>query len=386
MVQNPPDDAFDPDEWRDFFDAFKEKQVTCVTVAINNDVMLRKLIARRSARETLELMLPKGANLDKKEDADAAAELLLLEQAAEPEGTIGWILHKVFMPIVNPLGLLLPADKLVAKVFRLTDEIKELQKKEYKVVKVYVTFETEEGQRNALYGLSVGKLDALVNNTASLHTQGHAFRGTVLDVAEPPEPDAVRYFDLGAGTIRRVFFRTLNICLTLGIVVLALLAVDRTRQAYGAILSGPLVSVLNSVVPQILKILMKFERHDSEGHFQTSLYLKITLFRWINTAVLIKLITPILGTLTETNQSILPSVNSILWSELWITPLLRLGDMFTNLKKHGLAPRARNQEHMNSWFQGTYYNLGERYTDLTKVSETAIPAVQYFLSSLSCMG
>lgn len=39
----------------------------------------------------------------------------------------------------------------------------------------------------------------------------------------------------------------------------------------------------------------------------------------------------------------------------------------TNAKKHLLAPRARTQDQMNSHFQGTFYNLGERYTDLTKI-------------------
>jgi hypothetical protein len=38
-----------------------------------------------------------------------------------------------------------------------------------------------------------------------------------------------------------------------------------------------------------------------------------------------------------------------------------------NLKKHVLAPRASTQAEMNLGFQGTFYNLGERYTDLTKV-------------------
>jgi hypothetical protein len=38
-----------------------------------------------------------------------------------------------------------------------------------------------------------------------------------------------------------------------------------------------------------------------------------------------------------------------------------------NLKKHVLAPRASTQAEMNLSFQGTGYNLAERYTDLTKV-------------------
>lgn len=34
----------------------------------------------------------------------------------------------------------------------------------------------------------------------------------------------------------------------------------------------------------------------------------------------------------------------------------------TNAKKHLFAPRAENEEDMILWFQGTFYNLGERYT------------------------
>ena len=41
---------------------------------------------------------------------------------------------------------------------------------------------------------------------------------------------------------------------------------------------------------------------------------------------------------------------------------MRLSDYMGNFQKHILAPRARTQEQMNRQFQGTFYNLGERYT------------------------
>lgn len=44
-------------------------------------------------------------------------------------------------------------------------------------------------------------------------------------------------------------------------------------------------TIFNSVIPIVVKILMLFERHQTEGGFQSSLYLKITLFRWVNTAI-----------------------------------------------------------------------------------------------------
>eukprot|EP00977_Amphora_coffeiformis_P030428 scaffold46958_cov199-Amphora_coffeaeformis.AAC.1 len=365
VVKNPPKDAYDPDEWNDFFSQFALKQVTCVSIALDNDAMLRKLIARREARAVLELQLPKGTDMDDEDLVRSLVAQLVRDQESEPKGCVGMVLSCV-VPILNIFGILLPPDKLVDKVFRLTEEIKELQKEVYDVVKVYVTFESEEGQRAALTALSVGKFDSIINNTSSI-PQDAVFRDRVLKVEEPCEPDAVRWLDLGASTFRRVFFRVFNLAITMGLVSFAIYIVDIVRARASPTVAAYLVTTLNSTIPQILKILMIFERHSTEGGFQTSLYLKITLFRWINTAILTKVITPIIGTLTSTDTSVLPTINSILWSELWLTPLLRLSDWLTNLKKHVLAPRARTQDQMNNWFQGTYYNLGERYTDLTKI-------------------
>jgi len=100
--------------------------------------------------------------------------------------------------------------------------------------------------------------------------------------------------------------------------------------------------------------------HFSEGSFQTSLYLKITLFRWINTAILTKIITPFTQTVSPGAQDVLPQINTILWSELWLVPGLRLLDLWGNVNKHFFAPRARTQEIANLSFQGTPYNMGER--------------------------
>ena len=282
--------------------------------------MLRKLIARREARTVLQLQLPKGTDMDDEDLVRTLVAQLVRDQEAEPKGCIGSILSCI-LPILNIFGILLPPDKLVDKVFRLTEEIKELQKEVYDVVKVYVTFESEEGQRAALTALSVGKIDAITNNTSSIPSEA-VFRDRVLKIEEPCEPNAVRWMDLGAGTFRRLFFRALNLAITGGIVVVALYAVEAVRARASPTIAAYLVTILNSTIPQILKILMIFERHSTEGGFQTSLYLKITLFRWINTAILTKLITPIIGTLTSTDTSILPTINSILWSELWLTPLL----------------------------------------------------------------
>lgn len=276
------------------------------------------------------------------------------------------ILGCTVVPILNLFGMFLPPEVLVDKVFSLTEQIAELQQQKYEASTIFVTFETEEGQRAALDALSVGKIDIVLNRTINLPPSA-VFKGRVLKVEEPTEPSAVRWLDLSTPTTRKIVMRTCNLAVTLAVVAGTGWCVAKARETSGPGLSGPLVSVFNSIIPQIVKILMIFERHTTEGGYQTSLYLKITLFRWINTAILTKWITPFTNTLADDATSVLPSINSILWSELWLVPALRLLDIWGNVQKHFFAPRSRTQEMMNLNFQGTFYNLGERYTDLTKV-------------------
>lgn len=83
--------------------------------------------------------------------------------------------------------------------------------------------------------------------------------------------------------------------------------------------------------------------------------------------MLLQIITPVTSTLGFEDTDLLPTISAILLFDVWLGPLLRLSDWFTNLKKHILGPRAKTQEEMNLSFQGTFYNFGERYTDFTKI-------------------
>ena len=371
-----------------------------MTVALNNGKLLNKLIARRIHRNNLRIQLPKGTDLEDEDVVRAAVSKLVQERSNEPQGCLMRSFDCLVRPITSIFGMFLLPERLVDKVFSLTEDIKELQKEKYEVTKVFVTFETEEGQRAALEALAVGKLDIMFQNTSN-SAPSALFKGKVLKVEEPTEPSAVRWRDLQSSAITRIAVRAFNLLATLAMVTLSGYIVNRVREQLGPGFAGPLISTVNSVIPQIVKILMIFEPHTTEGSFQTSLYLKITLFRWINTAVLTKLITPFTSTVTDGNKDLIKSIHALLWSELWLVPFLRLTDYMGNLKKHILAPRARTQELMNSWFQGTYYNLGERYTDLTKVLflcffysalfpstfffGAAILAIQYFVRIMPCV-
>jgi hypothetical protein len=245
--------------------------------------------------------------------------------------------------------------------------VKELQKEKYNVTQVFVTFETEEGQRNALSGMASGKLDIMRNNVDNAPPSA-IFQGSLLKVKRPTEPSAVRYLDLSASKWLKMGTRLLTLGITAAFIGLAGFVVARARySSYSEYLSAALVSMFNVVVPLVVKQMMNLEQHPTEGGFQASLYFKITLFRWFNTAILPKWLTNFTSTVSSDKQSALSQINAILWSEMWITPAVRLLDLGGNFEKHILAPRARNQELMNRHFQGTFYHLGERYTDLAKV-------------------
>jgi hypothetical protein len=348
MIRNTKQNVFG----QSFFSLEFSIRVTCVTVALNNEVLLQKLIARRIHRNNLRLMLPKGIDMDNEDAVRAAVAELVRDRDLEPRGCLWNLFDCTVLKILNLFNMLLPAETLVDRVFKLTDEIKELQTAKYDVCRVFVTFETEEGQRAALSALSIGRIDIMMDNKSKV---GALFRDQLLRVGEPTEPSAVRWLDLSAPPFWRTFMRVLNVVITIAMVAFAGYLVGRVRFDIGAFAAAPLITVFNSIIPMIVKILMIFEPHSTEGGYQAALYMKITLFRWVNTALQVKLITPWASTLAKGPRSVVAQINAILWSELWITPLLRLLDLWGNIQKHVLAPRARTQEQMNLNFQGTKY-------------------------------
>jgi hypothetical protein len=57
------------------------------------------------------------------------------------------------------------------------------------------------------------------------------------------------------------------------------------------ILFSIILSTFNGVIPVIVRALVSYEKHHDEGSMQVSLYVKITFFRWVNTAIKTRLIT-----------------------------------------------------------------------------------------------
>lgn len=363
QVSNPPSDAYDPDEWKEFFEQFTaQAQVTLATVALDNEDLLKKLVQRRGQVENLRKLLPNEVNLDDEIMVRAALAKLVEKRNGTDRSCFG----KLFESFLRSTQLLIPAETIVNAIASLDEEIKELQTRQYNVSRVLITFETEEGKDQAYASLSPNTFRTLKVTPKGVPTNRY-FKGIELQIDQPADPSSVRWLDLSASRIRAVFAMSVNLLITLFVIGVAAYLENTTRRLFGPELAGPLVAIFNSIIPVVVEVLMLFERHHTEGSWQTSFYMKITLFRWINTAIITKVGSALTANLDDASTDVLPSMYAILLSELIIVPLMRIIDIVGNFKRHILAPRAMTQEEMNLNFLGTPYRIGERFTALTNV-------------------
>ncbi|KAL9178347.1 hypothetical protein ACHAXT_001775 [Thalassiosira profunda] len=201
VVHNPPPDALDPDEWRDFFDKFSVEGVTLVTVALNNEPLLNKLVQRRKDIKALRSQMPRHLKCDFLDGAEGDINTAVENAKKYREGEearrncLSKLLGSVFTPLVRLLGLSPTETTLWQRIKKTTKEIDELQKQEYQAAAVYVTFETEMGQRTALEALSCSETEIMLNRPKGLDSSA-LFQGRVLRAEEACEPTAVERIDL----------------------------------------------------------------------------------------------------------------------------------------------------------------------------------------------
>lgn len=181
-VVNPPKDARNVQEWRDFFERFGH--VTCCTVALDNEELIASLVARRELLAKLENLQPAGVVMDRND----------IDRAVKTAQAVPWY-YKL-------AGYVMDAETLQKEIVKLNKHIlSDLAKRKYDVSNVFVVFETEHAQQEALRELAVLGIDIFRNNTYALPSD-LLFRGEkVLEVREPPEPSSVRWQDLDENTV-----------------------------------------------------------------------------------------------------------------------------------------------------------------------------------------
>ncbi len=151
--------------------------VTTVTIALDNDDLMNVLIERRRTLAKIDDMLPFGQSLDYT-NVDDLEEVVRLC----PRVTC-W--KKILCCKSDAYGL-------YKRIKALDRKIEKLSNRPYFVSKVFVTFETEHAQRKVLRTLLVpsrADRDAWLEENWKLD-------GRVLKIAEPDEPESIRWFDL----------------------------------------------------------------------------------------------------------------------------------------------------------------------------------------------
>ena len=136
-ISNPPPDTLNPEGWWAFFTPFSDKGIACVTIALNSAELLRTLVCRQKVVKELKIMLPIGSDVN--------------DQSTIDETTTN---RRIKLPFSSN------ARDKHEKLKDLNEKNTKLVKVEdYKAVAIFVTFERERGQRNALRTLSIGRKD-----------------------------------------------------------------------------------------------------------------------------------------------------------------------------------------------------------------------------------
>ncbi len=242
---------------------------------------MKALRARRYFRKELQRRLP-GIDLDTISD-DQLSDLIKerSERKRNQRRPFGKVLfHCSLRPILRIFNLYLDPTVLVEKIQQRTEVVKELLQETYDVSSVIVTFESEKGQRCALKSLQASKLDIKRQNTEG---KPFLFDGVLLDVVRPTEPSAMRYLNVDVGLTTRIIQFAITFAITIGLIALSTFLVFNTRKSSGAFWAGILTTTLNIIIPFIVNLLLIIETHQSEDDRQRSLYIKVTLFRWVNT-------------------------------------------------------------------------------------------------------
>ncbi|GMH51021.1 hypothetical protein TrST_g8569 [Triparma strigata] len=343
-VTRVPEHMKNPDSYYHFFKKWGD--VVFVSVALDNGPLLKKLADSRELDEEIAAVEATNASM----------------VAAGKE--VGEASKKKLGEMNN-------------KKAELTLEVQSLTKPTYHAKAVYVIFNKESDQRACLRDCATGILEEQFNMQCFSMNDNSTMEGQVLRVDEPVEPSEVIYENLHLSFVDYWGGLFKSYAITAGILgvsfaILNALSVsvsdneDGTEVAESSTgyASAIFVSLLNGMLPWTLKKLtLMMEVHVDEGDVQTSILRKLMIARCLNTAVLMYVVTDFDAQFSSANLS---QVQSILIADCFTTPVIRCLNIYEHVMHYVVAPTKPTQSQMNVLFQGAYWNLAERYTDMIK--------------------
>jgi len=358
VVKNPPPDATDPEEWKMFFSQFDNAHVTFCTISLDNDSLVKSLVERRDLCKKIQMLVPPGTKLEDTNLAILAAEHKLKRN----------FISRLIAIFLHPFGVCLDLPAAYAKVIVLNAEIFGLLNVSFPVTRVFIIFETEEAKRHVLDALSLGIVDKLRNNIEAISNKKYLFRSKyALDVSEAEEPSAIIWGNLNVKVKSKFIWVSINLFVTFCALIciapiLWIIDQEHTWLTFTAIY------FFSHVFPVISRTMTNMERHSSESSFQTSLYIKIAFFRFVVYVIVIDVITAFTLYLVDSHDGLLFKVYGNFFSLLVYSNILQLSDIFGLIDRCVLGPRAQDQDSMNLYFQGTNWDLSDRYTNMSNIT------------------
>lgn len=334
VVNNPPPDAINPDDWRDFFSRFGT--VRLITVAKNNMPLCRLLLRKHD-------ILARMAQRLKDEPSRVRSCMTAMRLRPSEEQM---------------------QQELASVELLLTEGLRE----NYSAVRVYVTFDLEEQQRLCLRELEVPNIELLFVR-AGAHSRLRFKEQHVLDVQESQEFSNINWENLGIPDKERRYYLGGALLSTLAILVVSYYFVSWLRTDYLGVL--PIgIALVDMAMPVFFEAITLMERSVDEDDRQDSLLVKLFLARFLTTIIFPYVFTSWTEFLDAAN------VQSIVYTQLaacFIAPLLAATDVYGVFKRNVLSLFLSSTQHeMNLHWEGSQWTLAERYTNLAKIAFLSI--------------
>ena len=340
VVENPPLDASDPDEWYDFFSRFG--MVRYVTVNRENTTLLKLLLEKRlilrryppAVRDTLD---------------QRAAEIAAYE--ADGFDQIMWF-----------FGIGLNSQEyLMRKLAKVNNALKIAVNQSYEVCNIYITFETESEKIRCTELLNIEQ--SLWNQLKGRVVPERRFRGHhVLQVEESSEPDNISWLNAGITDHERAVRIGTSYVISAVVLYCCFLIVTAQSDPTSLVI---VISILDNILPSIFAVITGLEGTIDEDDRQNSYMIKLYAAR---------MLTAVLFPFMDTPWTKFPDVDTIIAkknvqiSSCFASPIVKLLDISGFINRHIFVRLfASSQADANRYWSGGSFTLAERYTDIAKV-------------------
>ena len=385
-VCDPDIDANDPDEWYQYFSKFGK--VGAVYGRIIFSLVSLFLLSRWLQLQSLSITVSTHFLLQSEKQCTDSLNVwagMLIKELASlrftdavidtlPRDAGSWLelrypfkhLSSKWRGTLRDLGIGRDRTWWVRKHRKQTEIVKVLLAAFYVVSKVFATFEHEAELRSCLKKLSVGALVAAMDLKTAAVPRHLAFRGTnVLEIRQAPEPSEILWKKIGTVTEGQKFSMhvILDLFTLLMMTIVTLIAVQ-TRQHYGQLATGLVISTANCMGPYLIdEMVKKYEVHSSVTKQVNSCFYKKCLFRCWNSAGILFLYTTHSELLEPKFQQ---QLQILLLCDMVIVPLNHSINVFYYSVQYISKKIVTSQQELNSLFTGSEVKLHDMYSDISK--------------------